>query len=483
MDLRATGGDEPERASLHALAVPPSGPAEPRGDCEGTELGTDQPVSATTSVPREVANLTLPTPFGEWQTHVFEWAGSVHLCLCRGRIGDGEDVLVRMHSECVTGDALGSLRCDCGIQLRHALRTIAAEGRGVIVYSTGHEGRGIGLANKLRAYMLQDRGFDTAEANEHLGFGVDERTFGDVAACLRALGVRSVRLMSNNRDKAAALEEGGVEVRAIVGLPTAAHARNVRYLGTKQAVMGHVSPMGSPLLDGVGPPPDVAALLGEVRATGTRPYVVVKYAQTIDGRIATSTGDARWISGEEERRTSHALRAACDAVLVGAGTVRADDPQLTVRMVAGASPIRVVLDPRLRIPDGARVLDDDGVTTVVTTSASPAERRAELRRRGVSVVVVPPGPRGVHLAAALEALLDAGIRSVLVEGGARVITSFLSAGLADRLVVAIAPRLLGSGTDAVNDLGITEVAGSIRLEHRTVHAAGEDVLIAGDLVR
>ena len=308
-------------------------------------MGTQLPVPETAIVPKEVASLTLPTPFGEWETHAFEWEGSVHLCLCRGRIGDGEDVLVRMHSECVTGDALGSLRCDCGIQLRHAFRAIAAEGRGVLVYSTGHEGRGIGLANKLRAYMLQDPGFDTAEANEHLGFRVDERTFGDVAACLRALGVRSVRLMSNNRDKAAALEAGGITVRAVVGLPTAAHARNVRYLATKQAVMGHEAPMGVPLPDGAGPPPDVGSLLGEVRATTTRPYVVVKYAQTIDGRIATSTGDARWISGEQERRTSHALRAACDAVLVGVGTMLADDPQLTVRLVPGASPIRVVLDP------------------------------------------------------------------------------------------------------------------------------------------
>jgi GTP cyclohydrolase II len=444
-------------------------------------MGTHLPVSAATIVPREVANLTLPTPFGGWETHAFEWAGSIHLCLCRGRMGDGEDVLVRMHSECVTGDALGSLRCDCGIQLRHAFRTIAAEGRGVLVYSTGHEGRGIGLANKLRAYLLQDRGFDTAEANEHLGFRVDERTFGDVAACLRVLGVRSVRLMSNNRDKAAALEAAGIPVRALVGLPTAAHARNVRYLSTKQAVMGHRAPMGVPLADGARPPPDVASLLGEVRARASRPYVVVKYAQTIDGRIATATGDARWISGEEERRTSHALRAACDAVLVGIGTILADDPRLTVRLVPGASPIRVVLDPRLRLPDDARVLDADGVTTIVTTSASSAERRTELRRRGVSIIVVPAGPQGLELHAALNALFDDGIRSVLVEGGARVITSFLSLGLADRLVVAIAPRVMGSGTDAVNDLGITEVASSIRLERRAVHVVGDDVLIAGDL--
>lgn len=439
----------------------------------------DEPVAA----PNEVASLSLPTTFGEWQVRAFEWAGGVHLCLVRGEIGDGEDLLVRMHSECVTGDALGSIRCDCAIQLRHAMRSIAAEGRGVLVYSTGHEGRGIGLANKLRAYMLQDEGLDTAEANLHLGFGVDERAFGEVAECLRTLGVRSVRLLSNNRDKAEALEGAGIAIRSVVGLPTAAHARNVRYLSTKQDVMGHVDPIGLPLPDGIGPPPDVGSLLGDVRPTERRPYVVVKYAQTLDGRIATSTGDARWISGDQERRASHALRAACDAVLVGVGTVLVDDPQLTVRMVAGASPIRVVLDSHLMISREARVLADDAATIVVTTGESPGERRDDLRRRGVSVTAVRPGPNGVDLEAAMECLFRTGIRTVLVEGGARVITSFLSSGLADRLVVGISPRVLGTGTEGVQDLGITEVASSIRLEHRAVHIVGDDVLVAGDVVR
>lgn len=446
-------------------------------------MGTGLPVSASVIEPEEIANLTLPTPYGEWQTRAFEWAGSVHMCLCRGSIGDGEDVLVRLHSECLTGDALGSLRCDCGIQLQHALRTIAAEGRGVLVYSAGHEGRGIGLANKLRSYVLQDAGLNTAEANEHLGFGVDERTFDDAAACLSALGVRSVRVMTNNPDKVEAIRRAGVTVREVVGLPTAAHARNVRYLRTKHDAMGHGELTGAPLGDGVRPPPDVASLLGEIRTRPTRPYIVLKYAQTLDGRIATSTGDARWISGEEERRASHALRAACDGVLVGIGTVLRDDPQLTVRMVPGASPIRVVLDSRLRIPDDARILADDAATTLVTTQASPVERRDALRRRGVSVVVVPGGSNGVDLRAALAALRDDGIRSLLVEGGSAVITSFLADELADRLVVGIAPRVLGTGTEAVQDLGVTEVARSLRIDRRAVHVAGEDVLIAGDLTR
>ena len=443
--------------------------------------GNNDIVPAATAVPAEIARLTLPTPFGEWQTWVFEWEGTVHLCMCRGDLGDGEDVLVRLHSECLTGDALGSLRCDCGVQLREGFRAIAAEGRGVLVYSTGHEGRGIGLADKLRAYMLQDEGLDTVEANEHLGYPVDRRTFVDATECLRALGVRSVRLLSNNPDKAQALSGGGIRVLRVLGLPTAGHLRNVRYLSTKQDRMGHAEPMGSPLLDGVGPAADVGALLGDVRPSGSKPHVVLKYAQTIDGRIATSTGDSRWISGAEERRISHALRASCDAVLVGVGTVLADDPQLTVRMVPGASPIRVVLDSTLRIPDDARVLADEAATAVVTTNASSAERRDDLRRRGVSVLVVPGADRGVDPVAALEALRRIGVRSLLVEGGAGVITSLLSSGLVDRLIVGIAPRLLGSGTDAVRDLGVTEVAASLRIERRTVHVAGDDVLIAGDL--
>jgi GTP cyclohydrolase II len=439
-------------------------------------------VPATNIVPVEIAQLTLPTPFGEWRTWAFDWDGAVHLCLCRGEIADGEDILVRLHSECLTGDALGSLRCDCGVQLRQAFRAIVAEGRGVLVYSTGHEGRGIGLADKLRAYMLQDDGLDTLEANEHLGFPVDRRTFADATECLRALGVRSVRLLSNNPDKARALADGGIRVLRVVGLPTTAHARNLRYLATKQDRMRHTVPMGTPLVDGVGPPVDVGTLLGNVRASSAKPYVVLKYAQTLDGRIATSSGDSRWISGEEERRVSTALRASCDAVLVGIGTVASDDPQLTVRMVPGASPIRVVLDSTLRIPDTSRVLDDGAATIIVTTEASREERRDELRCRGISVLIARATADGVDPIAALRALRRVGVRSLLVEGGARVITSFLSFGVTDRLIVGIAPRVLGSGTEAVRDLGVTEVARSLRIERRSVHLAGDDVLIAGDVV-
>ena len=323
----------------------------------------------------------LPTPYGVFDVHALEQpSGHVYLALVMGDIGDGSGVLVRVHSECLTGDALGSLRCDCGVQLRQSLRIIAAEQRGVLVYATGHEGRGIGLVNKLRAYVAQDEGADTVDANHLLGLPADAREYAGAAAVLEALGIRSIRLLTNNPRKVSGLRNAGMVIDAVVPLPTSPHHRNAGYLSTKTERMGHVPPGG---------PSDVLALLGSARPRPERPRVVVKYAQTLDGHIATSTGDSRWISGEDERRVSHALRAACDAVMVGVGTVIADDPQLTVRMVAGASPARVVLDSALRTPLDSPVLGDDAATTIVTTDRADPATRAELQRRGVRVEIVP----------------------------------------------------------------------------------------------
>src|SRR3954463_16426955 len=176
---------------------------------------------------REVASAPIPTPYGEFQARAFEASsGHVHLALVLGTMGDSRSVLTRLHSECLTGDALGSLRCDCGVQLRLALRTVAAEGRGVVLYLNGHEGRGIGLVNKLRAYVEQDAGADTVDANLRLGLLADLRDYDDAAAVLRDLGVRSVRLLTNNPAKAEALQRHGVVVEALQPLSTAAHRRN-----------------------------------------------------------------------------------------------------------------------------------------------------------------------------------------------------------------------------------------------------------------
>jgi 3,4-dihydroxy 2-butanone 4-phosphate synthase/GTP cyclohydrolase II len=432
---------------------------------------------------REVATLPLGTSFGEFRLHAFEVSsGRVYIALVRGEVGDGRSVLTRLHSECLTGDALGSLRCDCGTQLREATRAIAAEGRGVLVYATGHEGRGIGLVNKLRAYMLQENGADTIDANVRLGFPPDAREYDAAARCLVLLGIRSVRLLTNNPTKVEALRRAGIDVEESIPLQTSPHVRNVDYLRAKELRLGHVAPAGTPLDgDAIGEATNVAPLLGRSTTPARRPYVVLKYAQTVDGRIATRDGDARWISSEPERRISHALRAACDAVLVGVGTATVDDPQLTVRMVPGPSPLRVVLDSTLRLPGTARVLDEQAGTILITTERSSEERRGALRARAVGVHVVEAGPRGVDLRQALEMLRTLGVRSLLVEGGARVITSFLAEKLVDRLVIGIAPTIMGSGIDAVGDLGIGRVAESVRLTNRSIHLAGDDLLVAADV--
>lgn len=430
----------------------------------------------------EVARVILPTPFGEFQAHAFETAsGHVYLALVSGTIEGRDRVLARVHSECLTGDALGSLRCDCGVQLRTSLRRIAAEGQGVLVYATGHEGRGIGIVNKLKAYVEQDNGSDTVDANLHLGLPVDSRRYDDAAEVFKMLGVGSVRLITNNPLKVDSLNAHGIAVDSVEPLPVAPHARNLTYLSTKRDRLGHADPLGIRLTEASRLPVDVSELLGTVRSHTDRPFVVVKYAQSLDGRTATSTGDSKWISSAEERAVSHALRARCDAIMVGVGTVLADDPQLTVRMVPGASPIRVVLDSSLRIDADARVLDDDAATIVITTDASSRDARVSIEEKGAGVRVAREGPDGVDIASALKILRDMGVRSLLVEGGAKVITSLLRQGLVDRVIVSIAPKLLGAGTEGVGDLGTRSVTDGVAVLDRSVHVVGDDIVIAGSI--
>jgi len=195
----------------------------------------------TESLVRHTASAKLPTKYGEFRVHAFESEiyKQTHVALVHGDIDDGFDVLVRMHSQCLTGDAFGSLRCDCGPQFEEAMRRIAEEGRGVLLY-LDQEGRGIGLANKIRAYELQDQGLDTVDANERLGFRADERDYGIGVQILRALGIESVRLLSNNPRKLAAIERYGLPVSEWLPLEIAGSASTMRYLTAKRDRLGHV---------------------------------------------------------------------------------------------------------------------------------------------------------------------------------------------------------------------------------------------------
>ncbi|MGP4044312.1 bifunctional 3,4-dihydroxy-2-butanone-4-phosphate synthase/GTP cyclohydrolase II [Streptomyces sp. 2A115] len=193
---------------------------------------------------RREAETQLPTRFGEFTAYGYRSTvdGVEHVALVHGEIGEGEDVLVRVHSECLTGDVFHSLRCDCGPQLEASLQRIQAEGRGIVVYLRGHEGRGIGLLSKLRAYELQERGRDTLDANLELGLPADARDYAAGAQILEDLGVRSLRLMTNNPDKTDALVRHGLKVTDREPMPVQAGEHNLRYLRTKRDRMGHDLP-------------------------------------------------------------------------------------------------------------------------------------------------------------------------------------------------------------------------------------------------
>lgn len=205
---------------------------------------------ATERFVEHVATAAMPTVFGDFRAVAYRSTidGTEHLALVHGDVaaaGRAErGALVRVHSECLTGDIIGSLRCDCGAQLEQALRAIADEGAGAVVYLRGHEGRGIGLAHKIRAYALQESGLDTVDANTAQGLPVDTRSYGTGAQILTDLGISRLRLITNNPAKYGGLDGYGLEILGRVGLPASTSPHNVRYLRTKQERMGHLIAMG-----------------------------------------------------------------------------------------------------------------------------------------------------------------------------------------------------------------------------------------------
>ncbi|MEI7768967.1 MAG: RibD family protein [Chloroflexales bacterium] len=217
----------------------------------------------------------------------------------------------------------------------------------------------------------------------------------------------------------------------------------------------------------------------------SRPRITLAYAQTLDGRSATASGSSQWISGPESLRFAHALRAGHDAIMVGVGTVLADDPRLTVRLTPGRDPLRVVADSALRTPASAAVLRDGATagTILAHTLAAPAVRRAALLAAGATLLELPEAAGGgVDLPALLAALADRGVGSLMVEGGARLVTALLRARLADRLAVTVAPKILGAGTDAVGDLGIARLGDAYALADVRVTPYGPDLVIEGRLI-
>jgi 3,4-dihydroxy 2-butanone 4-phosphate synthase/GTP cyclohydrolase II len=444
----------------------------------------------TISVVRR-ASSRVPIAGGVFQLYLYSDSRSdkEHIAMVRGNVAGVKDVLVRLHSECFTGDVLGSRRCDCGEQLEQALGMIASENSGVLIYLR-QEGRGIGLANKLMAYNLQDIGYDTVDANLLLGFDADERDYTSAALILKDLGVRSIRLLTNNPAKIESLRELGIDVVCRLPLEARIYPENEHYLQTKARRMNHllqfdrfaastsVRPSGLRSADERGK--------GDARPerlTG-RPFVTVSYAQSIDGSIAAAGGGRLPLSCSESLKLIHRLRAAHDGILVGIETVITDDPCLTVRHAAGKDPQPVIVDTTLRFPEDAYLLRRHPLKPWIATSAAADERKVRrLREQGVRLLRVAVNEQGrLELADLLGQLRSYGIQRLMVEGGARVITSFLTERCIDRMVVTIAPLFVG-GKPAMNGDCLRNGDGRFpRLKNISCRYLGDDMVIRGEPV-
>ncbi|MBG6181427.1 GTP cyclohydrolase II [Arthrobacter sp. CAN_A1] len=417
-----------------------------------------------------VVETVLPTRYGVFRMVGYRDAqDNEHVALVCGDI-ESTVPLVRVHSECLTGDALGSYRCDCGEQLDASLQRISEEGTGVVIYVRGHEGRGIGLLEKLRAYALQDQGVDTVDANTSLGLPVDARDYQQSIEILLGLGITRIRLLSSNPAKQEALESGGITVAARSGLNIAQRPENASYIATKRARMRHdgepAQDVWRQLTEGVVPRGSVHGLAAELLTRygplveAVRPdgrLVIGQLGQSLDGFIASRTGDAQFVTGSEDREHLHRLRALVDAVVIGASTVTSDDCLLTVRAVDGPNPVRAVLDPQARIPRGSAVLTDGAAPTLWLVGSDAVVPTALAAH--VSVRRLPDGDFEPHRI--LDLLSDLGHPRVLVEGGGHTVSRFLEAGELDRLYLTCAPILVGDGVPGIRFTGSDSLSGAL----------------------
>ncbi len=433
----------------------------------------------------KMACARIPTELGEFQLCHYRnnHDDKEHLALLTGELSGKRDVMVRVHSECFTGDVLGSMRCDCGPQLQRAIQLISQAGSGVIIYLR-QEGRGIGLLDKLRAYNLQDDGFDTVEANLLLGHQPDNRDYTIASLILKELGISSIRLLTNNPQKIRDLQHLGVQVTARIPLQTGINRENAAYLHTKVSRLHHMLDLNQ-LPDS---PSNNGHASQQVNFDQTfeeplkRPLVTLSYAQSLDGSIAARRGEPLSISGPESLQMTHDLRGKHDAILIGIGTVLADDPRLTVRLADGPNPQPVIVDSKLRFPLDAKLLKNERKPWVATTGRAPYSRRRALEVAGGQVMILPATENGqVNLPALLNKLWHLGVRSVMVEGGASLISSFVSEYLVDRLIITIAPILVG-GLHAIDSehLPIGTTLPRIRYPHS--QKLGDDIVISGEFI-
>jgi GTP cyclohydrolase II len=404
------------------------------------------------------AETMLPTRFGCFRVKIYsDDDGMESLAIVAGTLDTTNEVSVRVHSACFTSEALGSLKCDCKYQLDFALEYISNHG-GVVLYLP-HEGRGVGLSNKIRAYALQERGYDTLDANRALGLPDDARCYHEAAFALRDLGIHRIKLMTNNPWKIRALQALGIEVVDRIPIPPLITEHSLRYLETKRVRMGHLlEPLS--VMDRNGGPQRGALQHNKPSSVGERPFVHANLALDPLGRTGSGNGQTVPLSCPQDWRRVHQLRERYSAVVVGARTWILDQPRLTAREE------HLGREPR-RQPD--RIVFAGGTACAIEQD----------RRRSFLVGSVVPPDGVIHVVAAghelrtpLAVLYRQNVPTLFVEGGLTLLRSFLRARFVDLLTVYVRTRCLDAAKRALH-WGLPELdMEAVRLER-----FGEGVLI------
>lgn len=396
----------------------------------------------------------IPLSEGEFHICLFKETDNIeHLALVMGDVYGKDDVLVRIQSECITGDVFGSLRCDCGDQLKQSIQLISEETAGILIYLR-QEGRGIGLAKKLETYNLQDNGYDTVDANVALGHKPDERDFTIAVSILKELGVKSVRLISNNPGKFKPLINSGIKITSRVPLRPRLTLENAFYLKTKVSRMKHQIDFNG--LSSTSPERETVLryALRKIRnhKNKNRPFITLSYAQSLDGCISVNRNQRSSLSGEESIILTHQIRSIHDAILVGIGTVLTDDPQLTARRVQGRNPQPIILDTKLRFPLNARMLKVSNSPWIITAKHSSEKKQKALENLGATVFRLPSENNTINLVSLMSKLVEREIKSLMVEGGATVISNFIKTKIANLVISTVTPFFIGGGVKPIEKL-------------------------------
>jgi len=419
----------------------------------------------------------LPIEDGKFHLHLFvDGAGKEHLALVMGDVEGKEDVLCRVHSECLTGDLFGSLRCDCGPQLRESIERISEEGMGILLYLR-QEGRGIGLVSKLKAYNLQDEGFDTVDANIVLGHKAEERDYGTAAHVLVELGVRSIRLLSNNPDKIRKMRDLGIVITDRVPMHPRINSENERYLRTKVDRMEHEIDI-STLSQNAPEREDVIRFVERsINGRGEdRPKITLYMVQGLDGRIPVKGPGPYTKDRSEELLLRHQLRELHDAFLIDAASILEYDVDLGTAHENGGSSRPIIMDPALS------TLNRDPDLLVGKKSIIICSEDTEIPEdipEGIPILTSDIRGGVPDIESMLDDLGELSVGSILVEGSPNLITSMIRERMVDTFVSTMVPFFFDEGTCAMEDLNIGDTGSEFSLRNLKFKGIGDHMVYYG----